>query len=88
MKSPRKTSPPRLIDERTGAELKDFIFNWRDPEMPVMEPATCSLTGEKVTLVKLPIERQLDCQHRLSLGSRGVEPSWRDDPTYNMRKKK
>jgi hypothetical protein len=85
MKSPRKTSLPRLIDERTGAELNDFVFDWRDPEMPVMQPAEDYLTGEKVTLVRLPIEHQLECHHRLS---NSVDPSWRDDPTYNMRSKK
>lgn len=53
----------------------DNRLDWRDPNMPVLTEA-----GEE----RPPVWRQRQSQQAFS----DPVPKWRNDPTYNMRKRK
>lgn len=56
--------------------------DWRDPNMPVIAYST-----EAKGLVSIEPERlQRVCQRRMEWG--GIVPDWRNDPTYNLRRKR
>jgi len=60
-------------------------FNWRDPEMPVVRNGIDRFSNKKVQLVLSPQEQQ-DLSTEFMRTS--DVPDWRNDPTYNMRRRK
>lgn len=63
---------------------KDDRFDWRDPDMPTLVEGVDNLTGKRVFLVITAEERQEVSKKQLSVS---MSPSWRDDPSYNWRKR-
>jgi hypothetical protein len=59
-------------------------FDWRNPDMPCCLPGQDNLTGKKIMLAIEPLEMQQNRKDSMFL-SEG--PNWRDDPTYNMRRR-
>lgn len=62
----------------------DTRLDWRDPAMPVMRDYKMG-NGERKTIV------DADYEHRyremlVATSSESTFPSWRNDPTYNLRK--
>jgi hypothetical protein len=69
----------KLLSEVSPEEL-----DWRNPEMPVIRDGIDNFTGKKAELALSPYEQQ-----QMSEGNMACQkPSWRDDPTYNMRRRK
>ena len=52
----------------------DLRLNWRDPNMPVLGKSGRPIPHEKM-VVKAQMALELS-----------AEPTWRNDPTYNLRK--
>lgn len=52
----------------------DTRLSWRDPNMPLIRK------GREIDHKKMEIYAKLAIE-------RSPEPNWRNDPTYNMRKK-
>ena len=69
----------RLIREVSPEE-----FDWRDPEMPVIRHATDNYSRQ-VQVVLSSWENQQVADQCMA---EGESPSWRNDPTYNMRRRK
>jgi hypothetical protein len=86
MKS-KPTKSARLFDARQPnyPEVKGFIFDWRDPDMPCITPAENSQTKEQVGLLMAPEAYHKNAKTGLLLGT---GPNWRNDPTYNLRRRK
>ncbi len=57
----------------TPANLR---LDWRDPDMPVL-----GKSGREIEHYKMTIKAQLAMTHT-------DEPTWRCDPTYNLRRSK
>lgn len=70
MRSTRTRSRPRLIVRRHGREhpIDNFVFDWRDPNMPCCQPAVDNMTGEVVTLIISPEEQQFCAIERMRNG--------------------
>lgn len=68
-----KRQPPRL----------DTRLNWRDPSMPVMRKYKFG-DGS----IKEIIDPTYEQRYREMLLSISNEPNWRDDPTYDVKRKK
>lgn len=54
----------------------DIRLSWRDPDMPVIGKSGREIDHKKMTL-----------KANMALAQTN-EPSWRDDPTYNLRKER
>lgn len=52
----------------------DTRLSWRNPSMPVIDES-----GREINHTKITLKAQLAMQS-------ANEPTWRDDPTYNLRK--
>ena len=57
--------------------------DWRDPEMPVIRDYRMA-NGTR----KTEVDPDYEHRYREMLVSTSDNPSWRDDPTYNMKRKK
>lgn len=57
--------------------------DWRDPSMPVIRDYRFA-SGKHMTVVEPDFEQGF----RGYMMSNSVQPNWRDDPTYNLRKKR
>lgn len=69
---------------RRRRQLPDTRLDWRDPEMPCLLKARHERTGQVVIREFSPEEAQYQAQHRLS---NPFVPSFKHDPTYNLRRK-
>lgn len=59
--------------------------DWRDPDMPVMWPLYDSWTGKAVMMEIQPWEAQALMQDAFRTND---GPNWRNDPTYNLAKRR
>lgn len=62
----------------------DKRLNWRDPDMPCIR--TGIIDGIKQTAEIKPEHVQQYYKQKLERYNQ-LEPDWRNDPTYNMKKK-
>lgn len=58
-------------------------FDWRDPTMPVIRPYKMA-DGSRKEIVDPDYEHR----YREHLMTAAVQPGFRDDPTYNMKRRK
>lgn len=58
-------------------------FDWRDPNMPVLRNYKMN-NGER----KIEVDADYERRYREHLMSAAVQPKFRDDPTYDMKRKK
>lgn len=58
------------------------MIDWRDPSMPVLRDYRMA-DGSK----KIEVDPDYERRYREHLLSTAEQPNWRNDPTYNMRKK-
>lgn len=63
--------------------LPDHHLSWHDPLMPVLRDYRMA-NGEVRNVVDPDYERR----YREMLVQTSVEPSWKNDPTYNMKRKR
>jgi hypothetical protein len=68
---------------RLLSEVDPSEFDWRDPDMPVIRHATNF--ERQVQVVLSSWENQQVANQCMA---EGESPSWRNDPTYNMRRRK
>lgn len=61
----------------------DHRLSWHDPAMPVLRDYKMG-NGE----VRNVIDPEYERRYREMLVQTSVEPSWKNDPTYDMRKKR
>ncbi len=67
---------------RPSADLRP---DWRDPEMPALFSCTDPKTG-RTYLREISPDRATTAFARKLAKDDAFLPSWRDDPTYNLRK--
>ncbi len=70
----------RFLHEVSTKEL-----DWRNPEMPNLRPAYDNLREKEIILAQEPKEAQAEASFNLLHSD---VPDWRNDPTYNMRRRK
>lgn len=58
-------------------------IDWRDPDMPVIRNYRMA-DGSTKDLVPPDYERR----YRKHLMTAAVQPKWKDDPTYNLKRRK
>lgn len=68
---------------RKNLPIKSQAFDWRDPLMPVIRSYRMP-DGTTRTEVDPDYERR----YREHMMSAGVQPGFRDDPTYDMKRTK
>lgn len=56
--------------------------DWRDPNMPVIRPYRM-----RDGTVKTLVDPDYEHRYRAHMMSAAEQPDWRNDPTYNLRKK-
>jgi hypothetical protein len=72
-----------ILSNKDRDTQRTLRLDWRDPNMPVMLNCTDPLTG--TYLKEFTSERaQYVSQIRMQMSH---APDWRNDPTYNMRRK-
>jgi hypothetical protein len=74
--APRKRSRRSLKDS-----LLDTHLSWKNPKMPVIRDYKM-IDGSRKTLVDPDYERR----YRAHMIENAEQPSYRQDPTYNLRK--
>lgn len=57
--------------------------DWRDPDMPVQRDYRMG-NGER----KTEVDPAYESRYRAHLLSTSVQPGWREDPTYELKRKK
>lgn len=72
-----------MTSRKRGIVNSNSTFDWRDPAMPVIRSYKMA-DGTTRTEVDPDYERR----YREHLMEAAVQPKFRDDPTYEMRRKK
>ena len=72
---------------RRKSPKPDLRPDWRDPNMPALFACTDRKTGKNFLKEFSPVRATYAFAKKLRQEDK-LLPSWRDDPTYNLRKPK
>ena len=70
---------------RIRSRVPDPRPDWRDPNMPALFSCTDPMTGKQFLKEFSADRARYAFARKLARGDH-LLPSWRDDPTYNLRK--